>query len=274
MGNLIAVKNKINSERSLKISAFKKEIRTTKPHKHNSYFEIIFLTKGSGIHSIDSINYPVKPPIVFFVRKEQVHFWDLISEPEGYVLIIKKSFIDTSLDKEIKTLLYRLSRFTAIPLKEPEIIDNLLRLLTKESLVEHIFTQAVVEGLLKSLLAKLLQEEIPYKAETSKDLNLYGQFRELLSQDAALRNSVAYYAEQLNTSPQNLNTACRKSGNLSAADVLSEFIISEAKRHLLYTDNTIAEIAFHLNFNDSSHFIKYFKRFAAVTPQAFRTDHI
>lgn len=274
MDHSIAVKDKIGVDKTLKVAPFKKEVRTTTPHKHNSYFEIIFLTKGSGIHTIDSQNYEVKPPIVFVVRKEQIHFWNLTSEPEGYVLIIKKSFIESSLDKEIKPLLYKLSKFAAIELQEKETINCLFQLLTNEYATERPFTQDVVDGLIKSLLAKLLQQDAPANGNSSVEGNLYGLFRELLSQEAAPRNNVAYYAAQLNTSPQNLNIACRKSGSLSAGDVLSEFIIGEAKRHLIYTDNTISQIAFVLNFNDASHFIKYFKRFTGLTPLGFRTAHL
>ena len=274
MDHSIAVKDKIGVDKTLKVAPFKKEVRTTTPHKHNSYFEIIFLTKGSGIHTIDSQNYEVKPPIVFVVRKEQIHFWNLTSEPEGYVLIIKKSFIESSLDKEIKPLLYKLSKFAAIELQEQETINCLFQLLTNEYATERPFTQDVVDGLIKSLLAKLLQQDAPANGNSSVKGNLYGLFRELLSQEAAPRNNVAYYAAQLNTSPQNLNIACRKSGSLSAGDVLSEFIIGEAKRHLIYTDNTISQIAFVLNFNDASHFIKYFKRFTGLTPLGFRTAHL
>ena len=274
MDHSIAVKDKIGVDKTLKVAPFKKEVRTTTPHKPNSYFEIIFLTKGSGIHTIDSQNYEVKPPIVFVVRKEQIHFWNLTSEPEGYVLIIKKSFIESSLDKEIKPLLYKLSKFAAIELQEKETINCLFQLLTNEYATERPFTQDVVDGLIKSLLAKLLQQDAPANGNSSVEGNLYGLFRELLSQEAAPRNNVAYYAAQLNTSPQNLNIACRKSGSLSAGDVLSEFIIGEAKRHLIYTDNTISQIAFVLNFNDASHFIKYFKRFTGLTPLGFRTAHL
>ncbi|HMR83712.1 MAG TPA: helix-turn-helix domain-containing protein [Niabella sp.] len=274
MDHSITVKDKIGMDKTLKVAPFKKEVRTTSPHKHNSYFEIIFLTKGNGVHTIDSQDYEVKPPIVFFVRKEQIHFWNLTSEPEGYVLIIKKGFIESSLDKEIKPLLYKLSKFAAIELQEQETINCLFQLLTKEYATERSFTQDVIDGLIKSLLAKLLQQDAPANGGISVEGNLYGLFRELLSQEVAPRNNVAYYAAQLNTSPQNLNIACRKSGSLSAGDVLSEFIISEAKRHLIYTDNTISQIAFSLNFNDASHFIKYFKRFTGLTPVGFRRAHL
>ncbi|TEB40939.1 AraC family transcriptional regulator, partial [Flavobacterium circumlabens] len=73
------------------------------------------------------------------------------------------------------------------------------------------------------------------------------------------------------TTPQNLNAVCRKELNEPAADVIAEYMISEAKRLLLYTDNNVSEVAYTLNFNDTSHFIKYFKRHTGYTPQVFRS---
>ena len=63
------------------------------PHKHNNYFEIIYLSKGSGYHYIDLGKYAVAPPVMYFIRQEQVHYWQLETEPEGYVVIIKKHLL-------------------------------------------------------------------------------------------------------------------------------------------------------------------------------------
>ncbi|MGJ1193497.1 MULTISPECIES: helix-turn-helix domain-containing protein [Bacteroidota] len=272
MENKIAIKDKINTYTTIKIAPFKKEVRVTNPHKHNNYFEIIYLSEGAGFHTIDSQRHKVVPPVVFFVRKEQIHHWELDAEPEGFVVIIKRQFVETSLDKEIKTLLYKLSKTEMLHLKETDTITVLFQLLAKESMVEKVNPNPVIEGLLKALLGKLLLEGSSAVVPNLSESNLYHSFRELLSQETRLKNSVSYYASKLNTSPQNLNAVCRKAANLSAADILSEFIISEAKRLLIYTDKTISEIGFLLSFNDSSHFVKYFKRFANITPKTFRME--
>lgn len=272
MKHPIAINDKISSGRIIKIAPFKKEVRVTKPHKHNSYFEIIFLSKGDGFHSIDSKKYKITPPTIFFVRKEQVHYWELDTEPEGYVLIIKQKFVELSLDKEIKTLLYQLSKTEMLRLKETDTITSLFQLLANESLLEITTSNPVVEGLLKALLAKLLLQDKPPAGNNHSEIDIYHLFRELLTQEDNLKNSVSHYASILNTSPQNLNAVCRHAANLSAAEVLSEFIISEAKRLLIYTNKTISEISLLLNFNDSSHFVKYFKRFTGITPKKFRIE--
>lgn len=271
MPSQLAIKDKSETNVLLKTAPFNKGIGKTQPHKHNSYFEIIYLSKGSGYHSIDHTKYEVKPPIVFFVRKEQVHYWDLLSQPEGYVAILKKAFIDKSLDSELKSLLVKVSALSSLQVKEDSTINQLFALLTQENVPASESSFSIVEGLLKALLAKILDVSMPLAKSTKTGTGLFHSFRELLGQNAEIKNNVAYYAELLNTTPQNLNAACRKATDQSAASVLAEYIVNEAKRILIYTDNSISEISFALGFSDPSHFVKYFKRHTGHTPNAFRS---
>lgn len=254
MKKSISIKNKIETAELIKVSSFRKEIRKTEPYKHNSYFEIIYLREGSGCHTIDHTSFSIDPPTIFFVRKEQVHHWNITDIPDGYVLLLKKEFLDKSTDRELKSLLSKLSGLTCIHLKEAKSIGTLFNLLTKE------IDFTVTEGLLKALFAKILIAAKPLVIKTNKTDDIIALLRELLNQTNDLRNNVAYYAEKLHTTPQNLNTICRKTLSQSAAEVIAEHIISEAKRQLIYSEDSVTEIAYSLNFNDTSHFVKYFKR--------------
>lgn len=270
MNTELKIKDKTKSIDSFKISAFKKNIRKTSPHKHNNYFEIVYLNKGIGQHIIDTQEFTIEPPIVFIIRKEQVHFWNIETEPSGFVLIIKKSFIDTSLDREIKQLLSKISAFPCLYPKDKNTVEQLFHLITKIYQEDRPENIVIIEGLLKALLAKLLQAEKPdISIKQSKD-NLFEKYKELLSQDRKLTNKVSQYAKLLHTTPQNLNAICRKESNQSATDVLSEYMISEAKRLLLYTDLSALEISYLLDFKDNSHFSKYFKRHTGETPNTYR----
>ncbi len=270
MTSQLLIKDKIETEKLIKTAPFKKDIRKTNPHKHNSYFEIIYLSKGSGYHYIDTNKYAVEPPIMYFIRQEQVHFWELETEPEGYVVIIKKAFIEKSLDNELKSLLTRISAECCLQLNDNKTIEKLLQLLTEENTTGDDNAFHITEGILKSLLAKVLQVSQPMinKAEIKSDL--YHSFTELLIAGNGIKNKVGFYAEKLNTSPQNLNAACRKAVNQTAAEILSGFVLNEAKRLLLYTNSTISEIAFAIEFADPSHFVKYFKKYVGSTPQVYR----
>lgn len=266
MTSKINIKDKTETDDYIKVAPFKNNVRKTEPHKHKSYFEIIYLFQGKGTHSIDHHTFQIQTPIIFFVRKEQVHHWNITSLPKGYVLIIKKEFVEKSYDNGLKNLLSIVSGLTSIQPTENTTIKQLFELLTKEN--DFI----VVEALLKALLAKIIETAQPLTSKTSITNNLFLSYRDLLSKTDELKNSVSYYAKQLNTTPQNLNSICRKNADQSAADILSEYIVSEAKRLLNYTDNTVSEIAFLLGFSDSSHFAKYFKRCTGKTPQTFRSE--
>lgn len=269
MSNL-TVKNKIEAEKTIKVAAFKKDVRKTKPHKHNNYFEIIYLSKGSGYHGIDLNKYAINPPVMFFVKQEQVHHWDMDTEPDGFVVIIKKSFVEKSLDIELKALLLKVSRHCCLQVSDNSTIEKMLELLTEENRIGGEQTFRITEGLLKSLLAKVLQVSKPLTNKDETTSNLYHAFIQLLVTGSGIKNQVADYANQLNTSPQNLNAACRKAIGQSASAVLSGYVLDEAKRLLLYTGNTVSEIALALNFVDPSHFVKYFKKHVATTPHSFR----
>jgi AraC-like DNA-binding protein len=271
MSTQFIIKDKLGTEKTTRITLFKKDIRKTRPHKHNNYFEILYLSKGSGRHYIDLKKYEIQPPVMFFIRQEQVHFWELETEADGYVMIIKKSFIDKSLDNELKSLFAKISVQNCWQFRNNVTIENILKLLSEENENDEEHSFHVTEGLLKSLLTKVLQISTPAVNSGEMKSSLYHSFTGLLSNENGIKNTVKFYAEKLNTSPQNLNAACRKAAGQTASMVLSGFVMSEAKRLLLYTDNTISEIAFALQFSDPSHFGKYFKKNVGSTPKSFRT---
>jgi AraC family transcriptional regulator, transcriptional activator of pobA len=227
MPSKFIIKDKIETGKVIKAAPFKKDIRKTSPHKHNNYFEIIYLSKGSGYHYIDLGKYDVAPPVMYFIRQEQVHYWQLETEPEGYVIIIKKAFIEKSLDNELKSLLTKISNQYCLQLTDNKTIEKLLQLLTEEIEMDDENAFNITEGLLKSLVAKVLQVSQPIINTAEIKSDLYHSFTELLSTDGGIKNKVSFYAEKLNTSPQNLNAACRKAVNQTAAGILSGFVLSE-----------------------------------------------
>ena len=273
MSSQLILKDKIETEKFIKITPFKKEVRKTSPHKHKNYFEIIYLSDGSGYHYIDLHKYTITSPVMFFVRQEQVHYWDITTEPNGYVVIIRKSFIEKSLDSELKGLINQISSECCLQLSNTNTIEKLLELLADEYMSGENSLH-IIEGLLKSLLAKVFQVSQPVKNDKGHhQSDLFQSFIQQLSSGSEIHNKVAYYAEKLNTTPQNINAACQKSIQKSAKEVLAEFVLNEAKRLLLYTDKTVSEISFSLDFSDSSHFGKYFKRLVGCTPHTFRKNN-
>lgn len=266
MSTRLPVKDKSGGKASIKITRFKPAIRHTDPHRHNGYLEMIFLTAGAGVHVIDGRRYAVGPPVLFVVRKDQVHCWELSTPGEGYVLIIRREFVEGLTDGRLRSLIASVSAHSCVPLTGNASVDRLWTVLLDET----DGAPEIVETVLTALLAKMMSLAGPAVKPIRESGGLYERYLHLLENGHAMKRTVEHYAGLLHTTPQNLNNACRKAADRAAAGVLGDFLMGEAKRLLLYTSGTVAEISFALDFKDPSHFIKYFKRATGLTPQAFR----
>lgn len=260
----IEVKDKLQHHRNIKVVVFDPSKNITTPHKHNGYLELVFLSSASGKHFIDGREAVVKTPCLLVIRKDNVHHWELINPVKGFVLLVKDQFVNQSLDFEINRLANEIRAFDTIYFKEARIIEHLFEILAVED------NRVCQEGLFKVILAKALEHTTASRQSSSTQDNTYVKFCALLNEEPKVINHVAHYASKLNTSSQNLSAACKKNVNLTASEVLAEYIIREAKRLLLYTTNSISEVTFELGFSDKSNFSKYFKRYTGITPTAFR----
>ncbi|NIJ45619.1 AraC-like DNA-binding protein [Wenyingzhuangia heitensis] len=272
MNPSITTYNKIAALEDIKIEPFDVNKRYTKPHRHNKYLELVYFTKGTGYHHMDLNSYEIKPPVVFLVRKEEVHHWEITTEPKGYVIIIKEGFLQKTLDKHINTQLLKLGENQKIDLlKKDKTIAALFKLLTKE-VKENTTPIEVIEGMLKSLFAKILTYS---QAPKNKELITEDKVTLFVSMlGETLMNNVSYYADQLNVSSQNLNQLCKKKQGKTASQIIAFYMVQEIKRLLIYTDKSVGEIAYDLHFKDVSHFVKYFKRHTGMTPLQFKNTSI
>lgn len=85
--------------------------------------------------------------------------------------------------------------------------------------------------------------------------------------------SVAYFADKANLSPSYFSDLIRKETGTNPKDFISLFMIEEAKRRLLETDDDISEIAYRFGFEYPAHFTRMFKRMAGMTPKEYRLNN-
>lgn len=85
--------------------------------------------------------------------------------------------------------------------------------------------------------------------------------------------TVAYFAEKANLSPSYFSDLIRKETGTNPKDFISLFMIEEAKRRLVETDDDISEVAYRLGFEYPAHFTRMFKRLAGMTPKEYRMNN-
>jgi AraC family transcriptional activator of pobA len=80
----------------------------------------------------------------------------------------------------------------------------------------------------------------------------------------------AFYADKLGVSVTHLNRIARAGKGRSMNALLTERLISEAQRNLVFSLLSIQQIAYDLGFSDPAYFIRVFTRVTGETPGAFR----
>ncbi|MBF9252177.1 helix-turn-helix domain-containing protein [Pontibacter sp. 172403-2] len=270
----IKKKDKLGKDVPFKISRFKEIIKKTTPHKHEGYFELIFLYEGAGFHWVDTEKLQVEPPVAYFLSPGQLHCWELTTIPKGFVLLFREEFFNYVRQADILGLIRELEATIACDVANNLGLQALFLEIEKEQLDSGPYSYEITQGLIQVILARLLQANASSHAAPNTNHKVYHQFRQIIREGRInARLKVKQVAGQLNISPQNLNAVCRQVAGKSASSLMREQILLEAKRYLLHSDLTVSEVAFQLNFSDPSHFVKFFKKSETVTPAQFRTAH-
>jgi AraC family transcriptional activator of pobA len=98
------------------------------------------------------------------------------------------------------------------------------------------------------------------------------RFQGLVERDFARRHRVSDYASALGLTPGHLNALCRTQLRQTASACIHGRQVLEAKRLLLYSDLTVAEVADRLGFGDPAYFSRFFRREAGSAPAAYRAQ--
>lgn len=115
--------------------------------------------------------------------------------------------------------------------------------------------------------------ETPVTTEHTKSRRVtYVQnFISLVYEHHTRERSVSFYAGKLCISPKYLSMIIKEATGRSASDIIDDFVITEAKNLLRYSDKNIQQIAYHLNFSNQSSFGKYFKHVTGMSPTKFQS---
>lgn len=113
--------------------------------------------------------------------------------------------------------------------------------------------------------------EVPeVRLSGSRSRVLFEQFMELVSKYHDRHRNVGFYADKLCLTPKYLSKLIKNATGRSAPEWIDAYVILEAKNLLKYSDCTIKEIVYKLNFPNQSVFYKFFKARTGMTPSEYR----
>lgn len=250
------------------------------PHRHD-FFELIWIRRGHGHVSLDLQGFEFRAHTLLIVSPGQVHAWRHDSETEGLVVGFSTEFL--AVNSEHPGLLAKL------PFLYPEHLDPILFLdETEGDRIGQVLQQFadlvqinapgqddVARGFLLVILSHMRQlfarrqQPLGQSARGESEL-LVQRFRLALEEHLPRIVEVGEFAELLNVSRTHLNNGLRRHTGRSPSELIHDRMLLEAKRRLLHSSLTVAEIAFELKFQDPSYFGRFFRKHTGMTPGAYR----
>lgn len=248
-----------------------------RPHRHESFFQLLYIDAGSGDAVFDGVSHAILPPTVITVPPRLNHGFRFSRNIDGFVITVLISHL-----KALPGDPSRLGEWLAAPhltRLDPDNADaayiaGTLRRLGAEFVNRRGGRNDLLEAYLTSALlltARLSQQEDEEQGAADENERrmeiLYG----MIQRHFRSHRPAAFYAEALGISPTHLNRIVRGKTGYGAHELITRKLTDEAKRELVFTFGSAQEIGYRLGFADPAYFSRFFLKQTGETPRAWRT---
>ncbi len=255
------------------------------PVHNHTYFEIIFILRGDGIHHLNGNQFAYEEGDVFLLGPEDFHAFDIrevtefcfirFNEPFSRVLSTSdesawKPIIETLLDIPLQ------SRGSLVQDKSDKTkLFSLLSVLeaeyeNKQSPYYEIVRDSLMRSILIILARKLRQSDeagqAPSYSDSVESILLYVKKNIYFPS----KLGIAELAEKFNMAPNYISVFFKKQVGQSIKQYITNYRFGLIEARLTYSKLTLSEIANEFSFTDESHFCRQFKKYSGVTPTEFR----
>ena len=251
-------------------------------HKH-TYFEIIFILKGNGVHRINGNAFPYAEGDVFLLGPEDFHYFE-INELTEFSFVRFNESIHKQLpdDKDhpwqpiINSLLSTAShsRGSIVTDKlEKQKLFQLLHVLEAESANdESQYFEVMRDSLMRSMLIILARNLFsqthgrPVLKDSIEAMLIY--IKQHIYQPELL--TIEHLAEHFHYAPAYISIFFKTHTGESLKQYIIKHKIKLIEARLLYSQLTLSEIADEFGYTDESHLCKQFRKYTGTTPISFR----
>lgn len=240
----------------------------------------VVLWKGSGVFSVDDINYSYSEYNILFLSPYQKLKLASESNENIHMLFFHGDYYCIEYHKEevaCNGLLFNniyLNPGVELSEENYNYILELFNHIKKEESEKHQFSESIIKTYIQLILAigskqksniessVIFSEKIPNK-------NAF-EFQKLLEIYFKNEKELSFYSDKLNITNNTLSKAVKKEFAKTPTQLINEKIILESKKLLHLTFRSVKEIASELGFADEFYFSRYFKKSVGCSPKKYR----
>lgn len=238
---------------------------------------ILICTDGKMECTINLKKYTVEKNMIVICRNCDILQILSCENLEVYAGVVSIDFIN-ELKINFWQQNYRLaprSTVTKITDTDKELLKHYYPLLYSNILSGSKETENIIKNLIQAFVYNIISiinisNVSVIDSTASRNEVLFDKFMNLLSQFHTKERSVRFYASEMCLTPNYLSGAVKDFSGKAALDWINEYVILEAKTLLKYSELSVQEISYKLNFPTQSAFGKYFKRLVGIGPKDFR----
>lgn len=249
-----------------------------KPHRHNDLHQLVWIEQGSVGVILDEESMTLESPVLISVPPPVIHAFELQTGAKGVSLTLSQNYI-TKIASHFEGMANSTLGLARLIPRETLIegtnqVSNLFKQISVEYLRNHPQRRAAMYGHVMLLFVEIVRLLHLPTGDTpsvhTKQQAVFRDFEALVEAHFYDRWRISNYVNALATNERTLRRICHTITGLTPGGILQQRIALEAKRSLLYTDKTVAEICYALGFNDPAHFTKFFIRNTNTTPTTYR----
>lgn len=253
-------------------------------HKHN-FFEIVYVEQGSGHQCINVHEFEYKAGNIFLLPPLDCHSFK-ISEPSRfyYIRFTDHFFMNenglTQYEDWFNNISYILANYNRIPGdiiasdRERQFIIQNVKTIHQEYATSDSYSEAIITGMVASILNVLARSiEKQYVEKANEIESRFGEVLRYINKNLTDKEKIRLpaLANRFGISQTYFSEYFKKQagGSLASYIIKSKLRLVETK--ILHTDLSLKEIAYQLNFTDSSHLARAFKKTYGMTVTEFKS---
>lgn len=273
----------------IKIESFETDEITCEFEKI-TFFELMYVESGKGVQRIEEMEFHFQSGDFFLLTPKEHYSLELLEKSKIHFIKFQKVYFNQP--QQINDVAFRLDTWfskleyifnsysrTNLPIIRTEgdkkTFEQLISITIKEYFKGQTYCKIVVQNTLFSLLsiiARNLQEnslsaKISAKGEDNSILE-YIHFN--IYENEKLK--IAHLSEQFHISKNYFGSYFKKQFGIPLKQYILNYKIALAEEKLKFTDLSLSEIAYQLDFSDLQHFNKTFLKIKGTLPNDFRKN--
>lgn len=271
---------KLNQFETLMLDDFEEDRFHLPEHSH-TYYELIYIRKGSGIHELNGNMIPYQPGDLFALSPDDRHYFDIHQRTHFTYIKFTDSYFKTKKNLATDEMLVHAPEDF---MREKRLKENALRL------------DEPCAGILKSTVDNIVAYNCRKDISTSpivyyQILSIFGLIREAIGPEGEVTASgcdnekliryihqhiydrslvkVESVALKFHISPTYFGAYFRRNFGMSYREYLNRLRTKLIEKRISGGNIPLQQIAHEFGFSDNSHLTNYFKKQKEVSPSDF-----